>query len=85
MFCRKPGKKNQIINIQNNDRVRLILMGIFHNIGIQYSLGDLQITVWGFVEFLQLQAEINFFFITRQHTLQAVIVINCYKKFHKDI
>ena len=38
-------EKNQIINIQNNDRVRLILMGIFHNIGIQYSLDDLQITV----------------------------------------
>lgn len=34
-------EKNQIINIQNNDRVRLILMGIFHNIGIQYSLDDL--------------------------------------------
>ena len=37
--------KNQNINIHNNDRVRLILMGIFHNIGIQYSLGDSQITV----------------------------------------
>lgn len=34
-------EKNHIINIQNNDRVRLILMGIFHNIGIQYSLDDL--------------------------------------------
>ena len=54
-------------------------MGIFHNIGIQYSLDDLQITVWGFVEFLQLQAQINFFYYKTTHTSNCY----CYKLLQK--